>query len=265
MGCWNRRLHFAGRVACVALAARGLFALPSAQPDLSAAAFEVASVKRSGNELVSMQVRPNGVRFQKATLKSMIQYAYAFRAYAVVGPSWLDTETYSVVAKPPPAARMSQFPQMLQALLADRFALRCHSEPRLVRGYTLIVAPKGPKLKKAAGGVAMSTSRRGTPSAKNESLLDFAAILSRLLGEQVEDRTKIEGVYDLELQWEVVQASTESSLDSSGAGPPASNAPESIAAILGAVQEQLGLKLRAGKVPVQTLVVDHADRNPVAD
>jgi uncharacterized protein (TIGR03435 family) len=60
------------------------------------------------------------------------------------------------------------------------------------------------------------------------------------------DKTKLEGEFDLKLQWnQRLVASTDT------AGPPV---------IFTAIEEQLGLKLESGKGPVEYLVIDHAEK-----
>jgi uncharacterized protein (TIGR03435 family) len=66
------------------------------------------------------------------------------------------------------------------------------------------------------------------------------------LGRPVLDKTGLKGEYDYELRW---------SADSGVAGRP--DGPPSIVT---AIQEQLGLKLESTKGPVETLVIDHAER-----
>ena len=61
--------------------------------------------------------------------------------------------------------------------------------------------------------------------------------------------TSVEGAFDITLDWTPESA--------------AGNAPESKPPLSLALQDQLGLKLEARKNPMQVLVIDHADRNPV--
>jgi uncharacterized protein (TIGR03435 family) len=53
------------------------------------------------------------------------------------------------------------------------------------------------------------------------------------------------GVFDIKLNWTPENQK--------------GNAPN----LFTAIQEQLGLKLDPGKAPVQMLVIDHAERNPI--
>jgi uncharacterized protein (TIGR03435 family) len=82
----------------------------------------------------------------------------------------------------------------------------------------------------------------------------LAMALSQLLGRTVMDKTGMQGLYDIKLQW---------ALDSPPAAkggipepPPDSNAPS----IFTALQEQLGLKLDSAKGPVEVIVVDSVQK-----
>lgn len=77
----------------------------------------------------------------------------------------------------------------------------------------------------------------------------FAAYLTSQLGKFVNEATGLKGEYEINLSW--VQDST-GQLDGSDSGPTLERA----------LQEQLGLQLRATKGPVDFLVVDHADKLP---
>ncbi len=76
--------------------------------------------------------------------------------------------------------------------------------------------------------------------------------LSTILGRTVVDKTGLTGSYDIDLKFAPHPA-----LQQSPGGPPADpNGPS----IFSAMQEQLGLKLQAGKGPVEVIVVDSAEK-----
>lgn len=77
------------------------------------------------------------------------------------------------------------------------------------------------------------------------TLQDFAGVLAYIIGSPVVDRTGIPGNYEIRLTYAPIDATD--SLEPS---------------IFMALQEQLGLKLTHAKVPVESLVIDHADRIP---
>jgi len=68
---------------------------------------------------------PDGrIEFRSTTLFRLIAVAYSVAADRVaVGPSWLDTDRFDVVAKAPSGASQIALRNMLQNLLAERFHL----------------------------------------------------------------------------------------------------------------------------------------------
>ena len=80
-------------------------------------------------------------------------------------------------------------------------------------------------------------------------MAEFAFALSNILGRPVIDKTGYAGTFNYRLEFNPEAI----------AGPPAdSGVPDSSRpSIFTAVQEQLGLRLRPAKLPVETFVVDH--------
>jgi len=126
-------------------------------------AFEVASVKpagpldpmaiQSGKVRIGMKIDGAMVDIGSFSLKDLIRTAYEVKDYQISGPDWLGSimtaERFNVQAKIPDGATKEQVPQMLQALLADRFKLVVHSETKDHSVYALVVAKGGPKMKEA--------------------------------------------------------------------------------------------------------------------
>jgi uncharacterized protein (TIGR03435 family) len=75
--------------------------------------------------------------------------------------------------------------------------------------------------------------------ASKTSITDLAAALRRQTGRPVEDRTGIDGSFDFQIEW-----SPEVTPDS--VAPP----------LITVLKEQLGLKLKAAKGAIETLVID---------
>jgi uncharacterized protein (TIGR03435 family) len=84
------------------------------------------------------------------SLADLIRVAYRVKAYQVSGPDWMATERFDVLAKLPEGASREQVPEMLQALLAERFKLAVHRESKEHAVYALVVGKNGPKLKESA-------------------------------------------------------------------------------------------------------------------
>src|SRR5579872_1596298 len=83
-----------------------------------------------------------GGRFEcrGATLLKLIATAYNVKTDAIAGPAWLGVERFDVMAKAQSAqAPTESLRAMLQALLADRFALALHEEQKAMPVYVLAV------------------------------------------------------------------------------------------------------------------------------
>jgi uncharacterized protein (TIGR03435 family) len=131
---------------------------------LFAQTFEVASIKpsgpldpmaiQSGRMRIGMKVDGARVDIGAFSLKNLIMTAYEVKDYQVTGPEWLNAgpmtvERFNIQATLPEGATEKQVPQMLQALLADRFKLVVHKETRDHAVYALIVGKNGLKLKES--------------------------------------------------------------------------------------------------------------------
>src|SRR4051812_40630607 len=127
---------------------------------LTSLAFEVATIKPSAPinaaAITSGQMPHVGTNIQGTrvdigyeSLADLIPQAFDVKPFQVSGPDWLKTERFDIIAKMPDRATKEQMPEMLQALLADRFRLKIHREMRENTVYALVVAKGGPKLKEA--------------------------------------------------------------------------------------------------------------------
>ena len=81
------------------------------------------------------------------TMQQLVVYAYNVKPYEVVGPDWLTTEHYDIVARLPEGSSKDDAPAMLKTLLADRFKLTAHMEDKDMAVYALVVGKDGSKLK----------------------------------------------------------------------------------------------------------------------
>jgi uncharacterized protein (TIGR03435 family) len=214
--------------------------------------FEVASVASvpppsDGHISTRMSTDNAVVRYSNVTLKDVIAQAYSVAKYQIAGPAWLDDERYVIVAKIPAGATGKQVPAMFQALLRDRFAMKLHRESRNLAVLALVVAKGGPKLKAADS----STGCHGESNKKvnsldcHTSLAQLAEQLSANADRPVVDKTMLEGPFEISLHWIAEGAASDGG-----------------ATLLDALPEQLGLRLEAQKAPVETLVVDSANRVP---
>ena len=216
-------------------------------------AFEVASIRPnpSGDHHSSSHTSNGSVVMRNVSLKQIVEMAYDLKDYALSGPDWLDTERFDISAKPPATAPQNQFEPMLQTLLADRFKLAVHRESKVMSAYALVVGKNGPKLHAVESGRSHRNSDGGKLSAQKVSMPQLADFLARHLDRPVVDKTELEGVFDFELRW-----------GSDERGEAQKGTTDSGPSIFTAVQEQLGLKLQSQKLPVEILVIDHAERVP---
>jgi uncharacterized protein (TIGR03435 family) len=105
-------------------------------------AFEVASIKpappittiaaqiQSGKIHVGMTIDAARVDIGFMSLADLIRVAYRVKPYQISGPDWMREERFDIVAKLPDGASTDQVPEMLQALLAERFNLKVHRESK---------------------------------------------------------------------------------------------------------------------------------------
>jgi uncharacterized protein (TIGR03435 family) len=216
--------------------------------------FEVASIrpaKQDGDH--DMDTDKGFFRTHNLTLKRLIASAWEINEAQVVGgPNWIDSDSYDINARIPAefAQRTDEkVPPMIQSLLAGRFKLVVHREPREVSGYALVAAKKGPKMERAKPDEDDSSADGSNTrlTAKNVTMEALARRLSRNrdIGKLVVDKTGLTGGFNFELDW--IPERAESTSDDR-------------ASIFTALQEQLGLKLESAKVSALMVVVDHAEK-----
>jgi uncharacterized protein (TIGR03435 family) len=220
-----------------------------AQSNTSAPTFEVASVKPdTSGKGMSIAFTPGRLTARAVTLKILILNAYNVSGFQVQGgPGWIDSDHFDVDAKWTEGANPKQAPDMLQALLAERFQLKVHRETHEQAIYTLIVAKNGPQLTPAKDDERPSIRGlgRGRMQFQKASMLTLAENLAGNLNRTVIDKTGLSGNFDFTLEW----AADLSQPD-----------PEQRASIFTAVQEQLGLRLESDKGPVEMLIIDSVQK-----
>jgi uncharacterized protein (TIGR03435 family) len=83
------------------------------------------------------------------TLLQLVSVAYKVRVDYITGPSWASDLRFDIEGKMPEGAKNSETNEMLQSLLADRFALQFHRETKTASGYAMVVAKDGPRFEPA--------------------------------------------------------------------------------------------------------------------
>jgi uncharacterized protein (TIGR03435 family) len=213
--------------------------------------YEAAEIKvdTSGTDDDSSKGTLGQVLMHNMTLKSLIERAYTVTPPQVLGPDWLGNVRFDIAAKYPADTKPEDRDLMLRTLLEDRLKLAAHRETKEMPGYVMSVVKSGFKLKPVEPGPGGTSSHGGavrTLTATKISLKDFTKFLARNLGQTVVDKTGVDGVYDFEIKW------SREDLDGAEAAP-----------LFTVLQDQLGLKLQPQKVPVEVIVVVHAEKSPV--
>jgi uncharacterized protein (TIGR03435 family) len=225
--------------------------------------FEVASVKpvppsipTAGSPWI---VTHGQFEAETAYIRFMIGWAYNVLAPQVQGgPDWIDQERYYVDARAEsPEAGPEQIQKMLQALLTDRFKLAIHRETRTGVVYTLVVGKNGPKLQLAKDGQKTSMNWTGPGAVTftaNQTLSGLITVLSSVLSAPVLDKTDLKASYNFSLEF--IDPRLPQLADDDPRPNPFKGRPD----LFNALQEQLGLQLKAAKGPIEVLVIDNIER-----
>jgi uncharacterized protein (TIGR03435 family) len=223
--------------------------------------FEAASIKPNkgaGNGSWVTQDQSGNLTAGNATLKRLVMNAYGLRDFQVVGgPSWIDTDSYDILAKPAGKTSGVEFNRMIQSLLAERFQLKFHRESRQLPIYTLTVGKNGPKLTEWKDTPGMCKYVMGNLTCQKATMAILADELARRLGRSVVDKTELTGNYDFKLEWAPDEFQVPGP---SEVGQPRPASDPTGPSIFTALQSQLGLKLEPSKGPVPVLVIDDAQK-----
>ena len=250
----------------------------------AAAAFEVASIKRSDPDAIGGVISgptPGQFTIKNQSLDCIIMYAFGLREYQLSGgPGWIRSDRFDIVAKYPPGSPEQGPPVtlMLQTLLADRFKLTTHAETREGPTYALVMArgdrQLGPKLRvstldcdalmaaRRAGPSAapppgvpvpcIMLSRGNTLSADTMTMAQLASGLAARVARPVVDRTGLTGSFTFTLEWSAALVAAVPNAD-------APTPPDDQTSIFTALQEQLGLKLQSERGPIDMRVIDSVE------
>jgi uncharacterized protein (TIGR03435 family) len=244
---------------------------PKLMPADAKPEFEVATIKPSKTEeRFSLLVNRSGMLNTTSTsLSDLIKFAYDVHPKQIGGgPAWLESDKFDVTGKPDTAGMPSinQLKVMVQKLLADRFALKFHREPKELSVYAITIAKGGPKLTKEESDPNGLPGFGGPPQrgfrVMNSTIGEFASVMqANFLEQPVVDQTGLGAArYDFTLKW----TPDPSQRQLGGAGPEANPAatPDADAPpdLFTAFQQQLGLKLQSAKAPVDVLVIDHVKK-----
>lgn len=202
-------------------------------------------------------------------------------------PKWVSTDYYVIEARAAGKPTKDQMRLMMQSLLAERFHLAMHYEIRPSPVYVLVLDKPGvtgpklrphsegprcvdrvdfkdPKAVAALGGVfppiCEAFMKRPAKDgqvlfgSRNTTMALLASSLTGIqdLGRPVVDETGLTGKFDFTIQW---------TPDPSSIVPHEKDAEEGPGStFLEALKEQLGLKLKPAKAPIEVPVIDHVER-----
>jgi uncharacterized protein (TIGR03435 family) len=284
----------AGKALLIVLGAAAAFAQNSPRPE-----FEVATIRPSAQqpaEQVTAGVRIDGAQVRTAllTLKDYIGMAYQVKLYQVSGPDWIASDRFDINATLPPGSTMSQFPEMMQHLLEERFKIKMHREKKDFPVYALEVAKGGLKMQEnapdaepvdakapvnvtgsgSAQGISVNLGRGSSYTfannrfeAKRVTMAAAAGILERFMDRPMVDMTDLKGSYDFAL--DVTEEDYRAMLIHAAVAAGVTLPPQALRLLDGAslpslfdAMQKLGLKLDARKAPLDLIVIDDARKTP---
>jgi len=244
--------------------------------------FAVATIKPSDApnlEAFLSFPSPGRLSAPNFTLRQLIIIAYSAEIGGVTGqvtggPSWINQDRYIVQAQAEGTPTNAQMLVMLRALLAERFALKVHTESKDRDVYALVLASRdrklGPKVTPWDGTCRGKEPQPAQPDSAEPRCAAFfqppglfmrgvrmevlAQMLSRpgvALGRPVVDRTDLSGEFDFDFEYQFNRQAP-----NGGPAPADPLAPS----LFTALQEQLGLKLESSKGTVESIVVDSEER-----
>lgn len=253
-------------------------------------AFDVVSVKESppiGSGPV--MIRPGSPdpsgnwSARNATLQMLLQGAFPdFNKPGLIvdAPAWIDQRRFDIDARSEVRPDRSQYPALVQRLLADRFGLKTHVEKRPVDVYWLVIARSDGRLGKGlhpateqclaeleaerqrnaqrTGPFTVSSADIGACGRHTtigaslhmigaQPVDSLARSLQIYANQQVVDHTGLTGVYQWDLEFDY---NATRSIGTAAAAAPTGPT------VFTAVQEQLGLKLERHRDPMDVLVID---------
>jgi len=168
------------------------------------------------------------------------------------GPNWLDTDRFEIIARAEKPVTTENFRPMLQALLADRFALKVRNEDKPEQYYVLTATkhvqlkesatPGDPQCKRANGdGYLGLTCQHVTMAYVAEGL---PGIAPNYFNHPVVDQTGLTGSYDVTLKW-------------TGRGQLGSADPDHAGiSLFDYLQKEMGIKVEPLTRPAKSLVIE---------
>ena len=265
---WSRGLLRPIRAtACfwIALTLAGACAAQTAKTASGEPAFEVVSLKYAGSPQDHMSARSGGgynmtwrpleYKGNRLTGDAALGQYVEFACSPLLSPVRYDFDDptrfryYQIDAIAPPGATLDQVRAMLRSVLAERLGFKYHLTDRQTSVYFLERGTGAIKLTPATepdpkGGSLQST---WLLDVKSQPVSSLARFLSSVVGQDVIDKTGIQGEYRFHLDWrqDLQEHGMQVGLSVAIAG-----------------MKSLGLKLEQGKEMRKFLVIDHINLMP---
>jgi uncharacterized protein (TIGR03435 family) len=264
--------------------------------------FDVASVRLLGYDAGSAFVTDSRVDLRMRLL-NVLWMAFRIEPFCcsdrLIAPNWLREVNVEIRATLPAGGTRQQVPDMLQALLIQRFGLRTHVEARPTDGYELVVSKDGIRMKEVPpaneldrlfptdpsgrtardsltetvdGPVRTMAIPMGQRTITERTMYDrkatrggFRYEAARMTMSELAsiDRTKLMGIYSFSLELPVPpfigQGFAAAGTTTAVDGTPLSE-PSGTSAVKSV--EQLGLKLESRRLPIDMIIVDKIERVP---
>ena len=275
--------------------ALGLFLLAICSLSLAAqarTAFEVTSVRAntSTERRASMQFTPGGdFNAINQPLRVLLTLAYRIPLFRVEGmPEWFTSERWDFSAKAPAGVKMEPLAdvrsELLKSLLEDRFKLKARLVTKDMPAMVLTLARGdgrlGPQMKRVeidcVAAIAAARAQAGSPAAfagrlpvcslgggsfapvcgRGVTMAQIVQGFSGMYQRPVVDKTGLDGQYDFDLAFTPDTKGGPGVAFGAACAAPTGDQP----ALSTAMQEQLGMRIEAGRAPVEVLVIDGAER-----
>lgn len=225
--------------------------------------FEIATIKPSEptarvRSVAGFYGQPGGRIFYGGDLKMLVELAFGLQNCQIAGgPGWLNSQRFEINAIPPensPSRKRrghnneptTEQRLMLQSLLRDRFGFKSHM---VTKNGTIYLLTRGSKPLQLTPPEDTTADSRAILILRPGDIIDgealgtntttdyLAQMLGRYLKLPVLNKTGITGSYDFHL-------------------PPDDPENQNMFAAVSSVVNRLGLKIKRGRGPIQTLVID---------
>ncbi len=263
---------------------------------LTAASIAAAQQPATPNQFEIVSIRPSTLsdphslrinsRFPGTTLNIeyplslILQTALEVKPFQIIGlPAWVDSANYAFVGRTTQPATLREMWPLLLPVLEERFHLQFHREKKEIQVYELSVSKAG-RLPPPQPGNCFDPSGSLPPPARAQRLPTpcgdamlrplpggtylygsgvtmeaFAWSLTDEIGLPVVDKTGFAEKFDFDLKF--------AADESTPALPPrplnAAN-PSDLPNVFTALQDQLGLKAKSAKDPVEVIVIDRIEK-----